>query len=73
MSEIEGRRGAVLNVQQVTDEMRRRGFTARAIRQFFGMYGENRRDYTPEEIDRFEWSVNGQAFTRIHGELTKKP
>ena len=73
MSEIEGRRSAVLNVQQVADEMRRRGFTARAIRQFFGMYGDNRRDYTLDEVDRFEWSVNGQTFTRIHGELSKKP
>ena len=62
-----------MNVQQITDEMRRRGFTARAIRQFFGMYGENRRDYTLGEIDRFEWSANGQTFTRLHGELTKKP
>ena len=62
-----------MNVQQATDEMRRRGFTARAIRQFFGMYGENRRDYTLDEIDRFEWSVNGRTFTRIHGELSKKP
>ena len=62
-----------MNVQQVTDEMRRRGFTARAIRQFFGMYGDNRRDYTLDEIDRFEWSVNGQIFTRIHRELSKKP
>ena len=62
-----------MNVQQVTDEMRRRGFTARAIRQFFGMYGDNRRDYTLDEVDRFEWSVDGQTFTRIHGDLTKKP
>jgi hypothetical protein len=62
-----------MNVQQVTDEMRRRGFTARAIRQFFGMYGDNRRDYTLDEVDRFEWSVDGQIFTRIHGDLAKKP
>ncbi len=32
-----------MNVQQVTDEMRRRGFTARAIRLFFGMYDTNQR------------------------------
>ena len=38
-----------MNMQQIEDEMRRCGFTARAIRQFFGMYGENRRDYTPNE------------------------
>lgn len=61
-----------MNVQQITDEMRRRGFTAKAIGQFFAMYGENRRDYTLDEIDRFEWSANGQTFTRLHGDLAKK-
>ena len=69
----EDRTARKMNTQQIEDEMRRRGFTARAIRQFFGMYGDNRRDYTLDEIDRFEWSANGQTFTRIHGELTKKP
>ena len=69
----EDRTARKMNTQQIEDEMRRRGFTARAIRQFFGMYGDNRRDYTLDEVDRFEWSVNGQTFTRLHGELSKKP
>lgn len=52
--------------RQITEIMKKRGFDAEQIRQFFGMYPDKGKDYTIDMLDRFEYSVNGPVIEEIH-------